>query len=163
MKLLSLRKTQLQHKISEAIELGNQDQLLYLRSKLVHRFGIEALEDSEIEINDFLELNSREISQGFSSLAIEQAELPIESSFINDLAISKDFLKNQENLEMSDHPNIRELSDNENKLSSGLVENTEKIPSAAPPRPFVPAPPIPKLSSLRRWLTPSVEEMPKAS
>ena len=49
MKLISLRKTQLQNKISEAIQLGDQNHLLCLRSKLVHRYGIEALDYSEIE------------------------------------------------------------------------------------------------------------------
>ena len=151
MKLISLRKTQLQNKISEAIQLGDQDHLLCLRSKLVHRYGIEALDDSDTEIKDFLELNPREISQGLPSLEIEQVELSTES------------IKQEENLEIPYHQNVSELSDNENRVSSEIVENIEKIPSNAPNLPLVPSPPIPRLSSLRRWLPLPEEKMPKAS
>ena len=70
MKLIPLRKTQLQNKISEAIQFGDQDYLLCLRSRLVHRYGIEALVDSDIEIKDFLELNPREISVSYTHLTL---------------------------------------------------------------------------------------------
>ena len=163
MKLISLRKTQLQNKISEAIQLGDQDHLISLRSKLVHRYGIEALDASETEIKDFLDLNPKEISQSSASLGIDQAELPIESSFINGLGIPQESIQDEENLKIPDHQNVSELSDNENSLSSEMVENMERITSNSPNLPLVPAPPIPSLSSLRRWLPPSEEKMPKAS
>ena len=151
MKLISLRKTQLQNKISEAIQLGDQDHLLCLRSKLVHRYGIEALDDSETEINDTFELNPREISHSLPSLEMEQVELSIES------------IKDEENHKISDHQNGSELSDNEKQLSSEIGKNIEEMPSNAPNLPLVPAPPIPRLSSLRRWLPLHEEKMPKAS
>ena len=163
MKLISLRKTQLQNKISEAIQLGDQDHLLCLRSKLVHRYGIEALDDSEIGIKDLLELNPRGISHSSPSLEIDQTELPIESSFINSLDMPQESIKDEENLKNPDQKNVRELSDNENSVSAKVVENIEKIPLNAPNLPLVPAPPIPKLNSLRRWLPTSQEKMPKAS
>ncbi len=151
MKLISLRKTQLQNKISEAIQLADHDYLLCLRSKLVHRYGIEALDDSDTEIKDFLELNPRGISHSLSSLEIEQLELPTES------------IKDKENIKIPDHQNVSDSSDNESKLSSQIVENIEKIESNAPDLPLVPTPPIPRLSSLRRWLPSSEEKIPKAS
>ncbi len=163
MKLISFRKTQLQNKISEAIQLGDQDHLLCLRSKLVHRYGIEALDPLETEIKDFLNLNPREIPQGSVSLGIDQAELSIESSFIDGLGIPQESIKDEANLKIPDHQNVSELSDDENSLSSQMVENIEKIPSNSPNIPLVQAPPIPSLSRLRRWLPPSEEKMPKAS
>jgi len=160
MKLISLRKTQLQNKISEAIQLGDQGHLLCLRSKLVHRYGIEALDDSEIEIKDCLELNPREISHSSPSLKIDQTELPTESSFINSLDMPQESIKDEENFKNPDQKNVRELSNNENSFSAKVVE---KIPLNALNLPLAPAPPIPRLSSLRRWLPPSEEKMPKAS
>jgi hypothetical protein len=72
-------------------------------------------------------------------------------------------IKDEENLKNPDQKNVRELSDNENSVSAKVVENIEKIPLNAPNLPLAPAPPIPRLSSLRRWLPPSEEKMPKAS
>ncbi len=110
MKLLSLRKTQLQNKISEAIQLDDQDHLLCLRSKLVHRYGIEALADSENKITDSLEQRpAGVIGHSSPSLEIEQAAVPSEAILINNLSISTDPIKGEENLEISDRHIVSEL------------------------------------------------------
>ncbi len=44
---ISLRKDQLRFQISEALEVGDQDQLIWLRSQWVHRYGIDTLQEAE--------------------------------------------------------------------------------------------------------------------
>ncbi len=165
MKLIPLRKNQLRNKISQAIKVGDQDHLLYLRSKLVHRYGIEALYDSGTKNNDFLELNTEENTKESISLEIEGTKLPDEASRINNLIISDESIRFMGNAESSDQNDDDNLPDEEDIESSEAVEKIEKTISNLPPVsiPMAPAPPIPQLSSLRRWLTTNEEKMPKAS
>ena len=165
MKLIPLRKNQLRNKISQAIKVGDQDHLLFLRSKLVHRYGVESLYDSETENNDFLELNTEEKTKESISLEIEGTKLPDEASHINNLIISEESIGFKGNADSSEQKGVDNLPDDENIESSESVEKIAKTVSDLPPLPIpmAPTPPIPQLSSLRRWLTTNEEKMPKAS
>ncbi len=163
MKLIPLRKTQLRNKISEAMQLGDQDHLISLRCKLVHRFGIEALYDSDIEYKDDLELISSQMSNSLPPEEIEQSELSSEACIINNLDMKKESLDGKANFEPLDHQNLLQFSSNENTLSSQLVENIQNSRSNQPPLSASTVPPIPRLSSFRRWLIPTKGNIPKAS
>ncbi len=159
---ISLRKDQLLHQISEARKIENQDQLFWLRSQWVHRYGINTLHETEEyektqSNNEVLPQvkSSGEISiEGFEtktfeiSTAIKKDETIENKKFISDDLIST----NEDKLE--------ELPDLAKKV---ILEKETKRDSKVSKHVVFQSPPIPSINQYRKWLTSLDNELPKAS
>ncbi len=158
--LISLRKNQLFHQIFQAKELGNQDQLFWLRSQLVHRYGIESLsETNQEEINHFedevlAETNQEEIAH-FADEVLDHSLSMKEDNSIEDI----ETLNNDQLFSTNEDENTRELLDHVviPDEAALIEEEPEDFSTVIAP------PPIPSLNHFRRWV-PSIDmQLPKAS
>ncbi len=159
----SLRKDQLLHQISEARKIENQDQLFWLRSQWVHRYGINTLH--ETEEYEKTQSNNEVLPQVKSS-----AEISIEGFDTKTFEIST-AIKKDEAIENKKFFSDDLVSNNEDKLEElpadlakkVILEKEAKRDSKVSKHVVFQSPPIPSINQYRRWLTSLDNELPKAS
>ncbi len=156
---ISLRKDQLRFQISEALEVGDQDQLIWLRSQWVHRHGIDTLQEAEkykkeieivqdlSEVKTSCKTNFEEIETGL--IAAETPENIKENKFF----ASGDFLS------IDDSQSKNFADQQKNKISD---TETQELATQKNSIAFQ-SPPKPSINHLRRWLTSLDRKLPKAS
>ena len=159
---ISLRKEQLRNQITELRGFEEEGQLLWLRSQLVHRYGIETLQDSylyELECSTSSSLDKIETDYKF-----EESEITDQKNLFPEQARLEDNLPLNSSKQIKLDEKIFEtsLEKDFNAISDQKIESSESVPKASPV--ISSPPPTPSLNHLRRWL-PSIEDssIPKAS
>ena len=180
---ISLRKKDLQRKIFDALNLGDQKVFTILQSQWVHRYGLESLpEEKQLEslfiegkellkspynkkANQEESLDSEMLNEKIDSIRIED-ELKTENE-LPDESLHSNVSKNQNNLESDLNEEIitkedeskyikEEINSTEFNLEDNNVQEKEiKLDSNDDPLEDVtfPAPPPPTLNNLRRWIS----------
>ena len=166
---ISSRKAKLHNQISSAIEVNDEELLFLLEGLLVHRYGLESLNDyKKVVSNSFTEESSKRDNHvvdeclpplvGFSEDKLSNYISLDEIDIKKPMSLSKDSNQSSTTLKQSVGSNILERSSKselvEQKQYLELEESSELIP---------PPPPAPSISHLRRWLPSIGNKTPKAS
>ncbi len=161
---ISLRKEQLCIQISEAREVGEQGQLLWLRSQWVHRYGLDTLQETEKQekvltvVKDLPEvrISTEKNFEDVDSIAFEDSINNKEDEVV---------LLEAETLSTGDLLAINEAQSKESlEQTSEAIVNEVIERSSTQNKPVVLlSPPIPSINHFRRWLPSLDNELPKAS
>ncbi len=148
---IPLRKTQLLKLISEAKEIGANDQILFLESQWVHRYGIETLQESQKNNLDSI-----------SSIPEEYIQIPPKLEEFSSIEQENLFTQNFPESLIED--NLSFDSEEETTFEDEVMESSasdskeeEESSSCAFPVAIAPPPPTPSVKHLRRWL-PSIDD-----
>ncbi len=160
--LISLRKKQLQKEMNEAIDLGEQDYVLFLESQWVHRYGIETLKDS----HDY-DVEPR------ASMALEEIATSNEDDEFEIVGQQTLFPEQNEDYDLVDEVPLnipKEINeDNEcfedpiSKEPKCTLDKESKLNFSDCATVAVAPPPTPAIKHLRKWLPSIAEKLPKAS
>ena len=159
--LIPLRKELLQKQIFEARALGEKENILFLESQWVHRYGIETLEDSYI--NETRPATTIPLDRLENSNQTDECEITSQQNlFSNDVPLedavgvsnSKQTIFEEKIDESYAEKDLGIVSKQEFELSD---TDSDKAPVMVSP------PPIPALNHLRRWLPSIDDSIPKAS
>ncbi len=162
--LISLRKDQLRYQISQAIEVGEKDQLSWLRSQWVHRYGIDTLQEAEKQEEVIKVVQDLPQVVESSEISIEKVEPIILDDFINKNQEEPDEIEEQpftswDLIPLNDNqPN--QFSEEETKV---LLDEETKKSSTDKKCIVLGLPPRPSINHFRRWLPSLDKELPKAS
>ncbi len=158
--VVSVRQAELQQSISKAFALREEKRILQLEAKWVHRYGLSTLPD--ISICDL----QKDVSQFADEYLLSQRQ---NTALIKS---AKENLGKELSLECDEEQlgeEINSIGLNQAPSESitqdfELKTNPEMIVRKPSDDTFIPPPPQPTLSRLRRWLPNNDEEyLPKAS
>ena len=162
---ISLRKEQLRSQIYEAKEVGDQGQLLWLRSQWVHRYGINTLKEGDQYEKVVASVASiGDLPQVNSSCEISNENPIVRESFTNEikeetLLIEDKTLTESELIPMNDDQ-PKEILDQKNKV---ICDDEVKKSYTKNNSDILVSPPIPFINHYRRWIPSLEKEFPKAS
>ena len=161
---ISLRQEQLRSQISEAREVGDQDQLLWLKSQWVHRYGIDTLQEGDQYQYEKELTFIGDLPQVNSSCEISNEEPIVIESFTNEkkeeAVLIDDKTLNEGELISMNNDQPKEILDQTNKV---ICDEEVKKTYTQNNSDILTSPPIPSINHYRRWLPSLEKELPKAS
>ncbi len=150
------RKSHLQRQIVDALKANDSDLYSLLKSQWAHRFGVESLEELNLDLN--------QLNQNLNNLNNKTIDKPVKNSFdgdesthINDSDTqekeikTKEFEPTKDGNDESFKIKSYEIVNKENdgcKANNSFIENKSKSEIKA----LIPIPPKPKYGYLRKWL-----------
>ena len=161
------RKVQLHSQLSVALEINDEDLLFLLEGKLVHRYGLQSLNDGNAQVQESLPKEPCLIEPLVNQHDPDFVTSPKKSNSISpslEKIDNKDLTPSCEELTPSSMPLTVSSSEsgldlNDKSEISNQINDSEPEPSNV----IMPPPPAPSISHLRRWLPSIADKMSKAS